>query len=269
MSSTSRLGQTLGFEIRTLRRTLGWTQKELAGRAGVSQTLVSAVERGVLAEVPLRTVERAATAMGARVVARLDVPFLADRSHQRDAAHARCVAFVADRLGRAGWRTTVEVQIGGDRARGWIDVLAWHRPSGVLLVVEVKTELHDLGAIERTMGWYERAAWRAARERGWRPETVLGVLLVLATETVEARARDNRMALAGAFPGRAEGLRGVVGGVPPAGGRRRFVAAIDPMSRRVEWLRPLRIDGRRTAAPYPDYAGFIRAREARRRAHRR
>jgi hypothetical protein len=33
---------------------------------------------------------------------------------------------------------------------------------------------------------------------------------------------------------------------------------IDPLSRRRDWLRPTRLDGRRTRAPHEDYAAVAR-----------
>ena len=110
--------------------------------------------------------------MGAALTLDAKAPFLA-KLRQRDVVHAKCSAHVARRLERTGWRVATEVEVGGDRSRGWIDVLAWHPATGLLLVIEIKTELHDLGAIERSLGWYEREAWAAARQIGWRPRRVL------------------------------------------------------------------------------------------------
>jgi hypothetical protein len=167
---------------------------------------------------------------------------------------------VAVRLKRAGWETAGEVEIGGDRSRGWIDLLAFHPQHRLLLVIEVKTEIRDFGSIERTLGWYERESWAAARRLGWRPRTVLGCLLVMATEANEVRLGDNRAGLTNGFPIRATELERILanGSQPPR--RARALAMIDPRSRRDRWLRPSRLDGRRTAAPYVDYADFMRAR---------
>ena len=41
------------------------------------------------------------------------------------------------------------------------------------------------------------------------------------------------------------------------------LAMIDPSSRRREWLIRTTVDGRRSAAPYVDYADFMRRREER------
>ena len=144
--------------------------------------------------------------MGARLAIAVDAPYLGDRPLQRDAAHAHCVGHVGRRLAAAGWLVAREVEVGTDRSRGWIDVLAFHPPTGLVLVIEVKTELRDLGQIERTLGWYEREAWAAARRQGWRPRRVHGALLLLATEMNEDRVRSNRDVLATGFPFRAAAL---------------------------------------------------------------
>jgi transcriptional regulator with XRE-family HTH domain len=240
-----------------LRSALGWSQQELGRRAGLSQPQVSAVEAGRLDGLTFRTAARLLEAMGARLAVTVDAPYLGDRPLQRDAAHARCVGHVVRRLTAAGWLIASEVEVGGDRSRGWIDVLAFHPPTGLVLVIEIKTELRDLGQIERTLGWYEREAWAAARRQGWRPRRVFGVLLLLATEANEDRVRSNRDALATGFPHRAAALTATVAsGVSPDGGR--ALALIDPRSKRRQWLRPARIDGRRSASPYVDYADFMR-----------
>jgi hypothetical protein len=105
---------------------------------------------------------------------------------------------VTRRLVGSGWLVQREVEIGADRIRGWIDILAFHPESGVLLVIEVKTEIHDVGAIERSMNWYQREAMRAAHRLGWRPRAVGSALLVL-----QSRANDERVVSAGTVSPRA------------------------------------------------------------------
>lgn len=278
----------VGRAIRDIRRAIGWTQRDLARRAGVSQSTVAALEQGH-GSVSIEMAQRVLRAMGARFRLQVDAPFLTDRRDQAEPAHARCVAYVADRLQRAGWLVATEVEVGEPGRRGWIDLLAWHPVSHVLLVIEVKTEIHDTGDIERAVARYERGAWSAARARGWAPRMTVGVLLVLATEVVEGRLRDNRATFDRAFPCRAVDLRELVAsGWPPAesagsrvaassaslpsahtGPTRRHLAMIDPLSRRADWLRPPRIDGRRSPAPYRDSTAFARARTERGRGHRR
>jgi hypothetical protein len=134
----------------------------------------------------------------------------------------------------------------------------------MLLIIEIKTEIRDLGAIERSLSWYEREAMFAAGRLGWRPRRRLGCLLLLATDANERRAAANREPLVVGFPVRARHLASVIGGTSRSGEGARAIAMIDPLSRRASWIRPLRIDGRRSPAPFADYADFMRvAREGR------
>jgi transcriptional regulator with XRE-family HTH domain len=256
----------LGILIAELRRSIGWSQRELAARAGVSQGLVSAIENGRLATITFATATRLLEAMGARLIVDVAPPFLGDRQLQRDPAHIRCVTHVARRLRKAGRQVATEVEIGGDRSRGWIDILAFHPVTRLVLVIEIKTEIRDLGAIERTLGWYERESWAAARRRGWRPSQSVGALMVLASTANDERFRQNADALAYGFPMRARELSTLVS-TGFVSGPRRAVAMIDPGSRRADWLRRSRLDGRRSPAPYDDYADFMRRRRIPPRPH--
>jgi transcriptional regulator with XRE-family HTH domain len=254
----------IALAVADLRQTLGWTQAELGRRAHLSQSFVSRVEHALLPDLSFADATRLLEAMGGRLTVGVSAPFLADRELQRDPAHARCTAYVIARLKRDGWLTATEVEIGGDRSRGWIDVLAYHPDHRLMLVIEIKTEIRDLGAIERTLGWYEREAWTAGRRLGWRPRQITGCLLLLATEMNDARIKDNQAALAAGFPIRASELHRILANeVPPRNAR--AVALIDPRSRRHDWLRPSRLDGRPTPAPYVDYADFMRVIQTRRR----
>ena len=239
--------------------TLEWSQDELSRRSGLAQSAISRLERGIHSGLDLDELDRLAAALGGRFRLGFDAPFLADRARQRDRVHARCIAFVARRLERAGWLILTEVEIVGSAGPGWIDVLAFHPASATLLVIEIKTEIHDLGRIQRTLDWYEHAAWPAARRFGWRPRRSLGALLVLETAAVDAALRENRELLTRTFAGTAADLSVLVGGRasgPP--GPRRSVAAFDPSSRRAAWLRPTKLDGRRTPPAYLDYADAAR-----------
>jgi len=255
--TTAKLMVKLGWTIRELRHAVGWSQRELADRAGVSQSLVSAIETGRVSNVTVETLARLLEAMGARLVIDAIPPFLGDRERQRDPVHIQCTNHVVRRLERSGWMTATEVEIGGDRSRGWIDVLAYHPVTHVLLVIEIKTEILDLGAIERALGWYEREAWTAARRFGWRPSMVVGSLILLATEANESRLRDNREWFARDFSIRAKTLLAIVAASDRPAARSRAMAMIDPRSKRQSWLRPARIDGRRSPAPYASYGDFM------------
>lgn len=255
--------------MKSLRTTIGWSQRGLGARAGLSQSMVCLVELGSLGDLTFSTARVLLESMGARLVVSVDAPYLGDRERQRDPAHARLSAHVVARLRRSGWLVRTEVEIGSNRSRGWIDILAVHPGTGLMLVIELKTEIRDLGGIERSLGWYEREAWVAARRLGWRPHRALGCLLLLATEANELRLAANRASIDVGFPLRARHLGPIVteGSVPDLSGR--AIAMIDPRSKRRAWCGPLRLDGRRSAAPYLDYADFMRSIETGLRRSRR
>lgn len=252
------LAAEVGRLVRGARLTIGWTQRELGDRAKVAQSMISRIERGVPAGADLDDLQRIAKACGGRFRITLSAPFLEDRGRQRDRVHAACIAYVVRRLRRAGWLAESEVEIGGSAGPGWIDILAWHPETGAFLVIEIKTEIRNFGQLQRTLGWYEHAAWAAARRLGWSPRVMLAALIVLDSETVAAVLRDNRELAAQAFPMRARALHVAIAEprrrIPPG----RAIAAIDPLSRKAAWLRPTALDGRRTAAAYADYADIAR-----------
>jgi transcriptional regulator with XRE-family HTH domain len=166
----------IGAAVLSARTARGWSQRRLGTEAGISQTMISAIERAALPDLPLPTAISVLLAADIEFELRL-VPPQRARPIVRDRAHARCVAYVARRLARAGFRVATEVEIGQGRWRGFIDVLAYHPLHRLLLVIEVKTEIVDVGGIDRQLGSYERAAWQAARGLGWRPRAPTGVLL--------------------------------------------------------------------------------------------
>lgn len=248
----------VGRAIRSLRTSFGWSQAELSRRTGISKSMVSRAERGLVGGLSFATTRRLLGAMGARSIVTIDAPVLAGKPHQGDPAHARMSGHVVARLRRAGWETRTEVEVGGDRSRGWIDVLAFQPASRSLLVIELKTEVHDLGQIERSLGWYEREAWASARRFEWRPRALRGCLFLLASSANDARVAENRISFDAGFPLRSRHLAAILAGDPSPDRGGRAIAMLDPASKRRAWCRPLRIDGRWTAAPYADYADFMR-----------
>jgi len=251
MSSTQPLRMTFGRLCRDTRLLLGISQSELAAAAGVSRPYITSVETGQ-ANPSFDVVERIAPALGLELRLVGEPPILIDPLGQRDLVHARCSGYVDRRLHRAGWLTHREVTIVGGRTRGWIDLLAFDPRRRILVVIEVKTWLDDLGAIERQLDWYVREAPHVARARGLRPVRTIGWLLVLATKASDVAVRRNRDALDRRMPARARDMRALLAGgdAPLADG----IALIDPCSRRRDWLMPTQLDGRRSKAPYLDLA---------------
>jgi hypothetical protein len=177
---------------------------------------------------------------------------LAARRERRDLVHARCCAYAARELKKRGWEVRMEVEIGEGRFRGWIDLLAYRPSDGALLVIEVKTEIDDVGRIVRSLGWYVRSSRDAGRALGWRPRVILPVLLALATVETDARFAAGgdllRNELSGGAGDLAAWIDDATAAIP-----RPTIALIDPVTRRRAWLWRTRSDGRRSPAPYRDY----------------
>jgi transcriptional regulator with XRE-family HTH domain len=198
-------------EVRLLRVAIGRTcletrlsldieRDELARRVGVSARYIAMIERGE-ANATLDVVERIAEALGLELELLARPPTFPAGPRVRDAVHARCSAYVDRRLTGLGWQVAREVEIVHGRSHGWIDLLAFDPRTSTLLIIEIKTRLDDLGALERQIAWYERMAWQAARARGWRPKRVLSCVLALASDEVERVVRAHRDLMRRAFPG--------------------------------------------------------------------
>jgi len=250
----------VGQTVLGARIGMGWSQRELSRRSGVPQAEVCRIERGRARDLRITVLDRLFVALGVRYWLQTEAPRL--NRPQSDLVHARCSAHVTRRLMSSGWLVEREVEIGNDRFRGWIDILAFHPASGILLMIEVKTEIHDIGEIERTMNWYQREAARAARRFGWQATSVASALLVLDSQANDERILASSSVFATAFPGRALALHALVEGSAPHAGL-RHLAMIDPRSRRSGWLRATRSDGRRSAASYVDYVDAARLMDAR------
>jgi transcriptional regulator with XRE-family HTH domain len=247
---------TVPVAVRDTRRAIGWTQAHLGDRVGVSQASVSRFESGDIDRLTLGEVGRLLDVLAVRADLALTKPHIVSSPLQRDAAHARCVAYAAGRLRAMGWDVRLEVEIQGVQSHGWIDVLACHGDSRAAFVGEVKTELADIGAVQRQLGWYTRSAREAGRSLGWQIDALASGLLVLATDANEARLTENRDLIREAFPIRASQLVDWLA-VPTDHPAAPAVALIDPRSRRQRWLIPTSLDGRRSALRYANYREFM------------
>jgi transcriptional regulator with XRE-family HTH domain len=232
------------------------TQQALADAASVSRSLIAEIEAG-RANPSLDVVARIGDALGLELQLSGRPPILMGTLPQ-DIVHARCSGYVDRRLRASGWHTRREIEIADGRSHGWIDILAFDPWTGVLLIVEVKTRLDDIGAIERQIGWYERRAIDAADRLGWQPASMSSWLLLLASDEVDDALRRYRDLARIAFPRRAADMRIDVLQPTRIPSTPRGLALIDPSSRRRDWLLPSRSDGRRTEAPYRDYAHAAR-----------
>jgi hypothetical protein len=222
------------------------------------------LETGDADHLDLRVISATFAALGAAIEVSVRPPVLPEERRLRDPAHALLNAYAARRLARQGWLTRTEVEVRSGRAIGWIDVLAFRPVDAACVAVECKTQLPDLGGVQRQVNWYVREAISAARSIGWRARSASGLLLLLDTRANAEVLVANSGLFRGAFPARAPDLRTWLAS-PGDRPLRPGLAAVDPLSRRWAWLKATVVDGRRTAASYADYSDFMRQVEAHRR----
>jgi transcriptional regulator with XRE-family HTH domain len=198
---------SVGEVLRAVRHHLGLTQRAVAARAGVSQSVYSRAERDRLTGLTVGTLERIAGSMGATISIAIDYRGgLADRLV--DAAHSTLVEFVVGFLRSHGWQVELEFSFNVFGDRGAVDVLAWHDATRTLLIVEVKSRFTDLQALLISMSRKLRVVPNAVRdELGWDAATI--GRLVVAYGTAENRSIIDRHAAIfdTSFPSRATEIR--------------------------------------------------------------
>lgn len=200
--------EVLGRMIRTMRVKRRWRQADLAERAGLSRASVWRVEHGRLEEMTVANVRRVCSA--------LDIN-LEWRAHGRGGDLGRAVSerhsalheSVARDLSKTaqGWEQAHEVSFNVWGERGVIDLLLWHPEHRALLIVELKTELVDIGDLLATMDRRQRLADDIVVGRAWRPAVVSSWVLVARSRTNERRVMEHQTVLRGTFPGDAATVR--------------------------------------------------------------
>jgi transcriptional regulator with XRE-family HTH domain len=240
--------------IKEARALVGWTQRDLASRAGVSQATVCRAEAGSAASLDMILAGRLFTALGLRSQLEVDDFRLDDRRRQQDGLHAMVNGTSARRHEHDGWLTAMEVMIGSDVPYGWIDLLAFRETDRALLVQETKSDIPDMGRLQRSLAFYERSAPGVARALGWDAVSVTVLAVVLDTEAVARRLADHRDLVVRAFPASVRSTAAWL--ADPCASRPQgwTLATCDPASRSATWLRSTTIGSRRTAPAYRDYA---------------
>ncbi len=100
-------------------------QEDLGRSAGVSQDLVSLIERGKIDGLRIRILVELARNLGADLVVTLRWRG-GDLDRLLDEGHAALMARAAAILESAGWSVMPEVTFAHFADRGSIDILAWH-----------------------------------------------------------------------------------------------------------------------------------------------
>jgi transcriptional regulator with XRE-family HTH domain len=180
----------LGVTIRLLRHRRGWRQVDLAIRAGVSAGIVGSLERGKADGVSVTAIRKVAKAL--EFALGWDVGYLrAELARLRDADHARCAEVFMKRLVAMGWIVHPETSFNHYGDRGRIDLLAYHPPTGVLLVIEIKTVIADVQDLLGALDVKHRVATGVARSMGLQPRFVTVALVVMENSTNRRRLAEH------------------------------------------------------------------------------
>jgi transcriptional regulator with XRE-family HTH domain len=202
----------LGALVRLVRVRKRLRQRDVARRAGLSDGVISRIEHGQLGPISHSALLRVAAVLEIRLDYRARW-HAGDLDRLTSADHSLLVEHVADRLGRAGWEHRPEVSFAIWGERGAVDVLAWLPAQRALLVVEVKTEVTDVGETLRVLGVKERHAARIAASVGWLdPAAVSIALLIGDTRTNHRRVAAHSATIRAALPDTGRQLRALVGG---------------------------------------------------------
>jgi transcriptional regulator with XRE-family HTH domain len=195
-----------GLAVRALRRRRGWTQEELGRRCGLSRSSIWRIERGHGDALSIRVLTQVAGVLEARI--RVTLLWKGEELDRLlDGDHALLVEWVVERLRAAGWLVVPEATFAIRGERGSIDVLAWHPPSGRVLVVEVKSVVPDVQATLSGVDRKARLAPVIAREHGWTVTDVSRILVLPAERTARRRLESFEATFAQAFPARTVELR--------------------------------------------------------------
>ena len=172
----------------------------------VSRSKVSRIERGLIATLTVGDLNLAAAAVGATLD--IHLRWNGERLDRlMDEAHARLVELVVRLLRVAGWDVEVEVSFSIWGERGSIDVFAYHRLSGMVLVVEVKSVVPDSQSMLHALDRKTRLARKIAEERGWIVRDVARVLVIGDSATSRRRVSRLTATFDVAFPLRGVGVR--------------------------------------------------------------
>ncbi len=198
--------RSIGNRFRVLRRQLGLRQEDLAVLARVSRRVVQRIESGEWEGLTFARVQRVADALGARFFTGLD--WHGEQLDRLvDAGHAEIQNQVVALLRAAGWLVAVEVSFNHFGDRGRYDILAYHPPTGIVLVVEIKTALGDVQATLGTLNVKVRLGLEVARQQGWSGAQSVVPALVLADERQQHRLITRHAALFAPFSTRSRTAR--------------------------------------------------------------
>jgi transcriptional regulator with XRE-family HTH domain len=193
-------GPRVGRIVRAVRVKLRLRQVDVALRAGVSASVVARIEAGRLLDVSLRSLIAVCEALDIRL------DFTAwwrggelDRMlNARHGALAESASgFVLD---QPGWQLRAEVSFNFDGERGVVDLVAWHEATRTVLLIELKTDIVDVGETIGTFDRKRRLAGRIAAIMGWRAEHAACVLIISEASTNRRRVAQHELTFRSSLP---------------------------------------------------------------------
>ncbi|MEO5703858.1 MAG: helix-turn-helix transcriptional regulator, partial [Candidatus Limnocylindrales bacterium] len=189
----------VGRLFRELRVRLGWPQRIVAAKAGISPSTYSEIERGQLDRKTLEILRRVAAVLEARLVME---PRWRGAAVDRmlSSRHAAMTEAVTRILIAAGWEVRPEVSFNHWGERGVVDLVAWHAKEHVVVLIELKTELVDVNDLLTVTDRRRRLAAAIVKPFGWVPRVVGQWVVVASSRTNERRLADHRASLRAAFP---------------------------------------------------------------------
>lgn len=196
----------LGLGFRALRQRRRWTQGQLAAKTGTSRSVIWRIERGHADRVAVHTLVRVAAALDAHIDVRL-LWHGEGLDRLRDARHATLVDRVLEILSSTAWEVATEVSFNVRGERGSIDILAFHRATGSLLVIEIKSVVPDMQSMLAGLDRKGRLARDIARERGWDANAVTRLLVLPDDRTARRRVAAHATTFRTALPARTVEVR--------------------------------------------------------------
>jgi transcriptional regulator with XRE-family HTH domain len=189
----------VGRVVRAVRIKLHLRQVDVALKAKVSASVVSRIERGQLLDVSVRALIAVCEALDIRL------DFTAwwrggELDRMLNAKHGALAesttTFILD---QPGWVVRAEVSFNIDGEHGVVDLVAWHAGTRTILLIELKTDIIDVGETLGTFDRKRRLAGRIAAMLGWPAEHAACVLVVREGRTnrrrVELHERTFRSSL--------------------------------------------------------------------------
>ncbi len=157
------------------------------------------MERGRLDHLPLRTVRGVARAL------EIDLDMVVrwrggDLGRLIADRHTAMSGRVARDLQASGWEIRPEVSFNHFGERGVVDLVARHRAEGAVLLVELKTELVDIGDLLATMDRRRRLGRIIAAACGWVGSDVSTWVVLRESRSNRRRVSESAVTLRAAFP---------------------------------------------------------------------